>query len=364
LQFNFDIIGCAIAFKLIFGLDLLYGALITFSIVLLSLHGLNTAQSRILEFGSIFCVVVTAICVFVIVSKSDIVWGDLLLGMVPSTVLFSPKLLYASASLLGATLMPHNLYLHSYVVKLQRSMYRTLPYTDDQSVENILQAERDTDISVQLLPNEPEIVSIDEPRLIGQTISSDFMQHIIKRNTFKTLIALIVATLINSSILIISSANFYQDGKDNVAGLEDAFMLLKGSLGNLAAYNFAVGLFAASISSAVTGTLAGQIVMEGFLGYQSNTWRTKLTTRLMAILPALAALLIYGQDNMDQLLIGSQVVLSIQLPFAIWPLIYFVAVDSIMKVEGGESHAIGNFICVLSIMLATLITVLNLLLVL
>jgi manganese transport protein len=204
-------------------------------------------------------------------------FGDVVKGFVPTAL--NSQALYIAVGIIGATVMPHNLYLHSALVQTRKIK------TDDSGIKRAL-----------------------------------------KFNFIDTTIALNAAFFVNAAILILAASVFYASGHTQVAKIEDAHELLQPMLGTtLAPILFAVALIAAGQSSTVTGTLAGQIVMEGYLHLRINPWIRRLLTRLIAIIPAVLVILIYGDDQLDALLVFSQVILSLQLGFAIIPLIHFVS---------------------------------------
>ena len=203
--------------------------------------------------------------------------GDVVGGLVPG--MLNNGALYIAVGIIGATVMPHNLYLHSALVQTRK-----------------------------INPDKKGIKSAIKYNLIDSTI------------------ALNAAFLVNTAILVLAATVFYKTGNTEVAKIEDAHRLLEPLLGSsLAPILFAVALIAAGQSSTITGTMAGQIVMEGYLHLRINPWLRRLLTRLIAIVPAVFVILIYGEDKVDNLLIFSQVILSLQLGFAVIPLIHFVS---------------------------------------
>ncbi len=271
-----EVIGSAIALNLLFGLPLLYGVLLTALDVLLLLvlihYGIRKLEAAIL---ALVGTIATAFLIEIFLAQPD--WGGVLRGFVPS--LPDSTALYIAIGILGATVMPHNLYLHSSLVQT-RKIGRT-------------------------------------PREIWQAI---------RLNTLDSAIALNAAFFVNSAILIMAAAVFYRAGLNQVAEIQDAHRLLEPLLGTaVAPIAFAVALLASGQSSTITGTLAGQIVMEGYLHWRIRPWLRRLLTRLLAIAPAVFAILYFGEDSTGDLLVLSQVILSLQLPFATIPLIHFVA---------------------------------------
>jgi manganese transport protein len=201
-------------------------------------------------------------------------------GFAPTTkIVTNPEMLYLSLGILGATVMPHNLYLHSGVVQTRR---------------------------------------------FGDTVPE--RREAIKLATIDSTIALMFALLINASILILAASTFYKAGKTDVAELDQAHAFLAPLLGSaIAPTLFGIALLCCGMNSTVTATLSGQIVMEGFLDIRLPAWARRLVTRAIAIVPAAAVTIWYGESGTAQLLILSQVVLSLQLPFAIVPLVMFTA---------------------------------------
>jgi manganese transport protein len=274
-----EVIGSAIALQLLFGLPLLAGVLLTTADVLLVLM-LQNRGFRWLEILVITLIASIAGCFAVEIVMAKPVWGDVLGGFVPRPeVLTNPSMLYVAIGILGATVMPHNLYLHSAIVQT-----RDFERTPEGKREAIRWA----------------------------TLDSSF--------------ALMFALFINAAILILAAATFHVAGKHDVGEIQQAYQLLSPMLGAPAASTlFAVALLASGQNSTLTGTLAGQIVMEGFLSIRLPAWGRRLMTRLVAIAPAVVVIALYGERSTGQLLILSQVVLSLQLSFAIFPLVRFTS---------------------------------------
>ncbi|MBE3569534.1 MAG: Nramp family divalent metal transporter [Bacillales bacterium] len=274
-----EVIGSAIALNLLFGIPLLYGVMMTALDVLLVLL-LQNKGFRYIETLVIILILTIAACFAaeMFLSKPDV--GGILKGFVPSKEMMSnPSMLYIAIAILGATVMPHNLYLHS---------------------------------------------SIVQTRQYEQTRSGK--RQAIKYAAWDSTIALFFAFIINASILIVSSAAFHKAGMTNVAEIGDAYHLLSPLLGTtLGSILFGVALLASGQNSTLTGTLAGQIVMEGFLNIRLPSWLRRLITRLIAIIPAVIVTALYGESGTTQLLILSQVILSLQLSFAVVPLIQFTS---------------------------------------
>ena len=272
-----EVIGAAIALNLLFGLPMIWGVCLTSADVLLVLW-LQHHRFRYVEALVVLLIVGIAgsFAIELALARPDVT--GVAKGIVPSAaILRDPAMLYIAVSILGATVMPHNLYLHSSIVQTRK-------YKDD-------------------LGSRKEAVRF-------ATIDSTF--------------ALMSALFLNGAILVMAAATFHGTGHETVADISDAYLLLAPLLGtSLASTLFAVALLFSGQNATLTGTLAGQIVMEGFLNIRLRPWLRRLITRLIAIIPALITVAIYGERGTGQLLILSQVVLSLQLPFAVFPLVLF-----------------------------------------
>jgi len=280
-----EVIGTAIALNLLFNMPLPLGVVLTALDVFLILW-LQGKGFRRLEAVVITLTLVITACFIVEIAYSDPVWGDVMRGFIPQkSVLGDPTMLYLALGIIGATVMPHNLYLHS---------------------------------------------SIVQTRAIGPSIPQK--RQAICYATLDSTFALTFALFINAAILILAAAAFYTTGQTNVAEIQEAFHLLDPTLGTtLAATLFAVALLASGLNSTVTATLTGQIVMEGFIRFQLKPWVRRLVTRGIAIVPAVIVSVIYGESGTAELLVLSQVILSLQLPFAIVPLVAFTANRKLMN---------------------------------
>nr|WP_316652788.1 Nramp family divalent metal transporter [uncultured Gellertiella sp.] len=274
-----EVIGTAIGIQLIFGLPLEIGVLITALDVFVIL-GLQKLGFRWLEAFIITLLGVIALCFAIQIVLADPDWGAVALGFLPSTkIATDPGMLYLALGILGATVMPHNLYLHSGIVQ-------TRAYGDT-------------------LPEKREALTFA---------------------TLDSTVALLLALLVNAAILILAAAAFNAHGKTDIAELGQAHALLAPLLGAaIAPTLFAVALICCGINSTATATLAGQIVMEGFIRFKLKPWIRRLITRCLAIVPAGLVTLLYGQSGTAELLILSQVVLSLQLSFAVFPLVMLTA---------------------------------------
>ncbi|MCA1639158.1 MAG: Nramp family divalent metal transporter [Acidobacteria bacterium] len=272
-----EVIGSAIALNLLFGIPLIYGVLLTaFDVMLLLL--LQNRGFRWLEAVVVTLVLTVGICFGVQIALSEPSIGGILRGFVPTAqIVMNPEMLYIAIGILGATVMPHNLYLHSSVVQTR-------------NYERNAEGKREA----------------------------------LKYATIDSTLSLIFALFINAAILIVAAAVFYRTGNYEIAEIESAYEMLSPLLGTAGASTlFAVALLASGQNSTLTGTLAGQIVMEGFLNLRIRPWMRRLITRLIAIVPAVFVTYYYGSQGTGQLLVFSQVVLSMQLSFAVFPLVMF-----------------------------------------
>jgi manganese transport protein len=274
-----EVIGTAIGLNLLFGIPLEIGVILTALDVFLILW-LQNLGFRWIEAFIVTLLGVIAICFAIQIALADPDWGAVIRGFAPTTeIVTNPDMLYLSLGILGATVMPHNLYLHSGVVQTRRF--------------------GDT------VPEKREAISLA---------------------TIDSTVALMFALLINASILILAAATFNKAGKTDVAELDQAHSFLAPLLGSAVAPTlFGIALLCCGMNSTVTATLSGQIVMEGFLDIRLPAWARRLLTRAIAIVPAVAVTIWYGESGTAKLLILSQVVLSLQLPFAIVPLVMFTA---------------------------------------
>lgn len=274
-----ELIGTAIALELLFGIPLLYGVILTaldaFLILWLQNKGVRWLEALIFGF-----IVLIFGCFAVQIVLSDPEWSAVLRGYIPAvSIVTNETQLYIAMGILGATVMPHNLYLHTAVVQSR-----------------------------------------------AWTMDEAGRREAIKFATIDSTIALTLALFINSAILVTASATFHTVGQTEVAEIGDAYKLMAPLLGSvLAAKLFAIALLLCGLNATVTATLAGQVVMEGFLRFRLTPVLRRLVTRLIAIVPAVAVTWLYGASGTARLLILSQVILSIQLPFAVVPLMMFAS---------------------------------------
>ncbi len=275
-----EVLGMAIGIQLLTGLPLIWGVSITVldTFLLLFLQRLGMRKMEIFIIGLVAVIGVSFLIQIIFASPDP---AEVATGFIPGFP--SEEALYIAIGIIGATVMPHNLYLHSALVQTRKIV---------KNVTGIKQA--------------------------------------LKWNFIDSTIALNVAFLVNAAILILAATVFYKNGQ-TVVEIKEAYKLLPGFLGSdFAAKLFAIALIAAGQSSTVTGTLAGQIVMEGYLRLRMNPWMRRLLTRLLAIIPAILVIAYFGESQVDSLLVLSQVILSMQLGFAIIPLIHFVSDKSTM----------------------------------
>jgi manganese transport protein len=274
-----ELIGTAIALELLFGIPLLYGVVLTaldaFLILWLQHKGVRWVEALI--FGLITLIFG---CFLVQIVMAHPVWSDVLLGYLPSpSIVTDRQQLYIAIGIIGATVMPHNLYLHTALV---------------------------------------------QSRDIGRDLAAK--REAVRFASLDSSVALALALLVNSAILIMAAATFHASGRTEVAEIQDAYQLMAPLLGSsLASILFAVALLLCGINATVTATLSGQVVMEGFLRLRLSPVLRRLVTRLIAIVPAVIVTWMYGESGTAQLLILSQVILSLQLPFAVVPLMLFAS---------------------------------------
>ncbi len=274
-----EVIGTAIGLNLLFHIPISIGVILTAADVFLIL-ALQAFGFRWIEAFVVAMLGVIAACFAIQIALADPDWGAVLRGFLPtSDILANREMLYLALGILGATVMPHNLYLHSGLV---------------------------------------------QTRFIGE--SGQDKREAIKLATIDSTIALCLALIINASILILAAATFHRTGKTDVAELDQAHAFLAPLLGStLAPTLFAIALLCCGLNSTITATLSGQIVMEGFLNWRIAPWLRRLVTRMIAIVPAVVVTLLAGEKATGQLLILSQVVLSLQLPLAVVPLVMFTS---------------------------------------
>jgi manganese transport protein len=300
-----EVLGMAIGINLLFGIPLLQGVMITVLDTFLLLFLINKGIKKMEAFIIALVMIIGISFIFEMIFAQPEV-GGILRGLIPSMP--NETALYIAIGIIGATVMPHNLYLHSSLVQTRKF---------DRSPAGIKQA--------------------------------------LKYNFIDSTIALNLAFFVNAAILILAAATFYKNGMFEVAEIQDAHRLLEPMLGSSwAPILFAVALIAAGQSSTITGTLAGQIIMEGYLNLRIQPWIRRIITRLIAIVPAVIVISIFGESVTGKMLILSQVILSLQLGFAIIPLIHFVSDKQKMK-----GFAISRITQIASWIVALIIVSLN-----
>jgi len=272
-----EVVGTAIGLNLLFGIPLELGVIITALDVFLILW-LQRLGFRWIEAFIITLLGVIFVCFFLQIALADPDWGQVIRGFAPTVdIVQNPAMLYLALGIIGATVMPHNLYLHSGIV---------------------------------------------QTRAYGDTLPEK--REALRFATWDSTVALMFALLVNASILILAAATFYKGGHTTVAEIGEAHAMLAPLVGSMLAPKlFAIALLCCGLNSTVTATMAGQIVMEGFLDIRLPAWMRRLFTRIVAIVPAAAVTLYYGAEGTGTLLILSQVILAFQLPFAIVPLVMF-----------------------------------------
>jgi manganese transport protein len=273
-----EVIGAAIALNLLFGIPLTWGVILTALDVMLVLF-LQNKGFRLLEALVVALVATIGLCFLFEIIRAKPDFAGIAAGFVPgSEIVRNRDMLYIAIGILGATVMPHNLYLHSSIVQTRRYQQ-----------------------------------------------TSDGRREAVRYAFIDSTIALSFALFINAAILIVSAAAFHTRGHTGVAEIQDAYKLLTPLIGAGASVVFAVALLASGLNSTLTGTLAGQIVMEGFLHIRLRPWVRRLITRGIAIVPAVVTAIMYGESGTAKLLILSQVILSLQLSFAVFPLVRFTS---------------------------------------
>lgn len=298
-----EVLGTALALQLLFKFPLSQAILWTIvdTVFILALQGKGV---RRLESIVLSLVMTIAVCFFVEIYISKPVWKDAAAGLIPSLKIIGNKDAWIIAiGILGATVMPHNLYLHSSLI---------LTRTTDKFRSS--------------------------------------RKKLYRMSLFDNFLSLSIAFFINASILILAGSVFHTQGYRNIVEIQDAYKLLAPLLGiSIAGTVFALALFAAGQSSTITGTIAGQVVLEGFLNLKIPCWQRRLITRGLALIPAFVGVSILGENSIGKLLVYSQVILSLQLPFAIIPLTYFTGNKKIMRewVNRTYIQVIGWSICFL-----------------
>jgi manganese transport protein len=283
-----EVLGCALAFKLLLGVSLPVGVALTAldTIIVLGLKGRGFRQLEAIVLGLVATI---AVCLFSELFLVDPDPRAVLAGLVPSLEKVSQRdALYLAIGILGATVMPHNLYLHSSVVQT-----RIMRYDLNEGGTRLAEA--------------------------------------IRMSRIDTIVSLFLALFINGAILVLAAAAFHRPGGSSVMDIDQAYYLLAPVTGTAAAaILFGLALLASGQSSTFTGTIAGQVIMEGFLNLKIPSWLRRFITRVLALGPAMVGVLTLGDHAIGQMLVGSQVVLSLQLPFAMYPLIRLTGRQDLM----------------------------------
>jgi len=304
-----EVIGAAIALNLLFGLPLIWGVSLTALDVLIVLYlqhrGFRYVEALVV---GLILAIAGSFAIELFLARPDLT--AVAAGFIPrASILGDRNMLYIAIGILGATVMPHNLYLHSSIVQTRK-------YLD----------------------------------------SFEGKREAIRFATIDSTVALMSALFINAAILVIAAATFHGTGHQDVADIGDAYQLLTPLLGTtMASVLFAVALLCSGQNATLTGTLAGQIVMEGFINLRLRPWLRRLITRVIAIVPAIIVVYLYGERGTGALLILSQVVLSLQLPFAVFPLVMFTS----SRAKMGEFVS-PRWLTALAWLVAVIIAVLNL----
>lgn len=278
-----EVLGSGLAFHLLIGCSLEVGIMLTAldTLIILGLKGRGFRQIEAIVLG---LVSVIGICYLIELFIVKPYWPEVFKGFIPSREGLSGwEPWYLSLGILGATVMPHNIYLHSSVVQTRK------------------------------------VAANDSAR-----------RESIALNTLDTMMSLSLAFMVNAAILILAATAFHKPGQTSISGIEDAYQLLTPIAGGASAALFALALLAAGQSATFTGTIAGQVVMEGFMRWKIPCWQRRLITRGLALGPALLGVMMLGDHAVNKMLVFSQVVLSIQLPFAVWPLLKFASDQRLM----------------------------------
>ncbi len=302
-----EVLGSAIALNLLFGLPLVAGVLLTALDVFLLLL-LQNKGFRWLEAVVMVLIATIAVCFGFEIILSQPQWAPLLSGFIPhASLIVNPSMLYLSLGIIGATVMPHNLFLHSSIV--QTRGYEETPAGKREAVRFL---------------------------------------------TIDSTIALTIAFFVNAAILVLAAAVFHAAGILGVVDIAQAYHLLTPLLGGSASVIFALGLLASGQNSTLTGTMAGQIIMEGFLNLRIPPWLRRVATRSLAIVPALMVIIFWSSWGVGNLLVFSQVILSVELPFVVVPLVLFTGSQAVM----GE-FANRSLVAALAWLLAAMLVALN-----
>ena len=355
-----EVIGTTIALNLLFGIPLIWGVALTSLDTLLILKWWKSGSKyqRHYELFVFILVVLVIVCFALQLFMTSPSFTGIVRGLlIPDVKLFSdPGMLFITVSIIGATVMPHNLYLHSSIVRNRRIVTQRNPVNDES--QGLLGGE-DAEVEIDIDSD------MKDPQVTEQAERDDDTQLTIQYSIYDTIIALSLAFLVNATILIVAASAFNsQPDASDLQELPDAYRLLKEHVGKAAATAFAIALLLSGQSSSITGTIAGEIVMSGFLNLNIRPVFRRLLTRGLAILPALVTVIITGDQGFNGLLLLSQVVLSAQLPFAVFPLILFTSSRRVMDKDNSPQSIAKSFVngwplFTISMISALLITVLN-----
>ncbi|KAI3631771.1 hypothetical protein MIR68_010244 [Amoeboaphelidium protococcarum] len=356
-----EVIGSALALYLLLGIPIVWGILITGLDVIIILKWWGQKYQKVYEIIILVILLIVGVCFVILLTYTKPSFVEIMEGFIPRVdLLFKDNgMLYIAVAILGATVMPHNLYLHTSICRTRRIDMSDNEQSEDgngrihvvdnknQKVDEVVPSKMLS--GGQVLDKKYEIEVMDEQysdsgntrhadQEYGCTVNKmSWWQNSLKSKQYSlryaaidTVIALTFAFVINATILIVGSSAFNKRGMYDVAEIQDAYHLLEEYVGKIAAVAFGIALLASGQSSTITGTLAGQIVMNGFLNLRLRLVFRRLGTRLLAIIPALVIALIGGNDGAEKLLVLSQVILSIQLPFAVLPLVIFTSSRQIM----------------------------------
>lgn len=339
-----NLVGAAIAMQLLFNLRLDVAVALTSLDVLLLLGGWSARFARMFEFVNMGLVAAIGICFAILCVRSEPAWDKVFWGYLPNRTLLNPDALYSAAAVTGAICMPHSLVLGSHLVKLRTSPEALkqhagaggLQFTEDGDDEEVDGDPRST--ADEEVVGTTNVQEIDRDEALPASFQ-ELIPLAIRFSNLDSIVALSAALLINSSILITASASFYPG---EVNEIPEAYQLFLRSFGQAMASLFAIALLISGIGSSMTGTLAGQVVMEGFLGpsfFKLKPWQRRLLTRSVAIVPAMTMVILKGESGISQLLVLSQVILAVQLPFTVLPLIMFTSSERLMSVKFAPSGA-------------------------
>ena len=367
-----EVIGTSIALKLLFGIPLKYGIILTALDVLVILSSWDSLSFQIFEICIAGVIFIVALCFILLLIKSRPDLLNVINGFLPSKTLLNSDALFLSLGIIGATVMPHNIYLHSHLVK-----FRAPKQSNDENETNNTEfvpyfIENDDHESSTSLDNISPLLSDSIPATkIVDKHHLNLLKESIKYSTLDSTFALTLALLVNSSILIVAGSEFF--GIGSVSDIFQAHDIITKNLGAASGFAFAFALLLSGQSSTITGTIAGQVVMEGFLGSNNikmKPWLRRLITRSLAIIPPLIIAIVLGDNRVNDMLVWSQVLLGMQLPFAIFPLVYFTSTTNVMSIvyRDGDQHEFEvhtedfsncRLVAILSLLVAILLSCLN-----